>query len=131
MLDKVRQMTMLTKLITILTVANVFACTTKAEPLKPALVVASERSEQLLAQSMAVLFNGQQIKLASSAFLQSSTITIERVNANHMGRVIQGRVIEPPQTITLVSDGRDCFLHHEQLNKQVRVNDLRCTIVSD
>lgn len=103
------------------------ACTSQAQHFQLALLkTQTTESHLLLEQAVAKLFNGQAIKLANSAFVKKSTVLIERANRSNNGQILQGRVIELPEAITLLSDGQQCYLKLDQ--QQVVVESLDCFI---
>jgi hypothetical protein len=114
----------------ILTLAGVqvAGCKTKAgDSFQPALVTDSAASRDGLKQGLKQLFNGMDILIASDAFVEKSTIVLERKPIRSLeGNLSSGVVEQAPQKVELVTDGRYCYLTRVGTDLSVRLEGVSC-----
>jgi hypothetical protein len=70
---------------------------------------------------------GYDMSLSDNAFVESSTLIVERKRVNSAdGQRIQGRDLEVPQKLSLVTQGSTCALKHGSTGKRIKLEGCQC-----
>ena len=122
----------LTSIALILVLTSLSACSkamVSKEPKLAVLVESSPANTQAIQQAMSTALNGKQITLASSAFLNSPTHTLERKQLKNLNaKTIDGLILGIPEVhrFSLYSSGKNCYLVYAKNEKKYPLKQLKC-----
>ena len=120
------------KLSCLLLSVAIFGCTTsKPQPTKPALLKSpSVQTRITLETAIGKLLNSKKVKLADTAFTQSSTVMIEQSqHTNNQGRLLESHNSRPIDSFILLFKANTCTLKHQQSLKELTLSNIECVAV--
>ncbi|APD86118.1 hypothetical protein BM527_08480 [Alteromonas sp. Mex14] len=112
-------------------VLSVTSCaSTKDITLQKALATSlSDSEKQTIEDTISNWFGGTRITIASNAFGETSSITIERrAKVDSRGLPIEGRHDNPLYSFTLLSDGKQCLLRNDQTEALAELANVKCHV---
>ena len=112
-------------------VLSVASCaSTKDITLQKALAKSiSDSEKQTIEDTISNWFGGTRITIASNAFSETSSVTIERrAKLDSRGLPIEGRHDNPLYSFTLLSDGKQCLLRNDQTEALAELANVRCHV---
>jgi hypothetical protein len=117
----------------VLTSLILAACQSSTVPLETTavLVAPTAQVQQQLSAAVAKMLGIANVTLADNALIASSYLAIERVpRTDASGQLLQGRVLEKPNTFRLLIKGQACWLEHVNTGKRMLLVDARCRVSS-
>ncbi len=115
----------------VLTCLILAACQASTVPLETTavLVAPTAQVQQQLSAAVAKMLGVASVTLADNALTASSYLAIERVpRTDASGQLLQGRVLEKPNTFRLLIKGQACWLEHMNTGKRMQLVDARCRV---
>ncbi len=110
---------------------SVASCaTTKDIRLQKALATSiSDSEKQTIEDTISNWFGGTRITIATNAFNETSSVTIERkAKLDSRGLPIEGRHDNPVYSFTLLSDGEQCLLRNDQTEALAELENVKCYV---
>ena len=110
---------------------SVASCaTTKDIRLQKALATSiSDSEKQTIEDTISNWFGGTRITIATNAFNETSSVTIERkAKLDSRGLPIEGRHDNPLYSFTLLSDGKQCLLRNDQTEALAELANVKCHV---
>ena len=107
------------------------ACKTLITDKTVAAVITNPSTETKaeLVATLALIFNGRQIKLADDALTNTDTLIITRkIQRSLEHDPVMGRSFDNPYRFNLVKIGKKCFLIDQQKDKHYPLNKIKCVI---
>lgn len=104
--------------------------TTQAKP-SVAAILETQSTNNLVALEQAIgeLLNSKPVKLADDAFTLGSSVIIERsLGIDSVGRFVNDRNLKAIDSFTLLLQSNTCSLKHDQSNKIIRLEEVKCTV---
>lgn len=123
------QTTYVLALLTIYTFSSCSATQLEQAPVPALLERQSTESRVAIEKTLGVLMNSKPVKLASHAFVDKSTVIIDRnQSVGNQGSLLNGREIRPADTFTLLINDGLCYLKHSQSGNIQLIQFIKCKV---